>query len=423
MAKKRKKQRKGKKAEKRPSKKKSKRVESKKSGQGKGKQKAGKRKTRKEKSKKKKQKGKEEGLGKEERIEILKDFTKKALDEYGPAIRSIVLFGSTARQEFKMDSDIDVFLILDDTRKKISPKKKDEMTRKLDKIAKESNKQLSIQKPYLLTDFWRLVREGHPIIFNFIREGVPVYDRDIFLPIKKLLQRGEIKPSREAVEKFMSRGPKRLKRVENAKVYMVVEDCYYAMLESAQAVLMFLGKSPPRPSDAPKEMRRSLVEKDFLKEKYPKYLEDVIQLRKKVEHKKKKSISGEKLDQWIKKTKEFVKQMQKLIVKVEIVKRENMVMKSHSIMSETINTLLKTLDKEPGEDLAENLKKDLVKKGLVKKNYLDVYQRLGEMKEMVKEGELMEIPKREILMHREYVRKFIQEAGKVMRKMKGKEGK
>ena len=49
------------------------------------------------------------------------------------------------------------------------------------------------------------------------------------------------------LERFIERGPQRIKRVENARMYMVVEDLYYAMLESAQAVLMFLGRTPPRP--------------------------------------------------------------------------------------------------------------------------------------------------------------------------------
>ena len=58
-----------------------------------------------------------ETLDKKKRIEVLKKFTKMVLKKYGPLIRSIVLFGSTARQEFKGESDIDVFVILDDTRK------------------------------------------------------------------------------------------------------------------------------------------------------------------------------------------------------------------------------------------------------------------------------------------------------------------
>jgi len=222
----------------------------------------------------------EEDKDKKERIEILKNFTKEVLKKYGNIVRAVVLFGSTARQTFRKESDIDVFVILDDTRTRISPAFRAEIEDALEEIAKKTGPQLSVQQPYMLTEFWRLVREGHPIIFNFIREGIPVYDRDIFLPIKRLLQMGEIKPSKEAVEKFIEIGPSRIKRVENAKIYMVVEDCYYAMLESAQAVLMFLGKAPPRPADAPREMDRHLVEPKFLNQKFVDYLRAVIEVRK-----------------------------------------------------------------------------------------------------------------------------------------------
>ena len=361
---------------------------------------------------------KEEILSEKKRIEILKNFTKEVLKKYGPLVRSIVLFGSTARRTARGESDIDVFVIIDDTRQKISPGFKDKIEDDMDVIAKKQSKLLSVQQPYLLTEFWRLVREGHPIVFNFIREGIPVYDKDIFMPIKRLLQMGEIKPSKEAVEKFIERGPKRVKRVENAKMYMVVEDLYYAMLESAQAVLMFLGKSPPRPTDAPDALRKSLVKMKMLEEQYAKMLEDIIELRKNVEHKKVNNVSGASLDEWIAKTKKFVKKMESLIVKVEVLKRENMVEKSRAIMQETTLTLLKALKKAPQKDepLADAFKKYLVEPGLVPESYLNVLTELDKMEKLVHAGKVMEIPKKDILLHREYVRKFIREAGKVLRK-------
>ncbi|RLI96549.1 MAG: hypothetical protein DRO99_04245, partial [Candidatus Aenigmatarchaeota archaeon] len=162
-----------------------------------------------------------ESLDKKKRIEILKKFTKMVLKKYGPMIRSIVLFGSTARQEFKGESDIDVFVILDDTRNRITPNMKMKIEDDLDYFSKKCSKLLSVQQPYLLTEFWNMVRIGHPIIFNFIREGIPVYDKDVFLPIKRLLQMGQIKPSKEAVEKYIERGPKRIRRVKNARMYMI----------------------------------------------------------------------------------------------------------------------------------------------------------------------------------------------------------
>ena len=361
---------------------------------------------------------KTEKLDKEQRIEILKKFTKEMLKAYGPLIRSIVLFGSTARQEFKGESDIDVFIIIDDTRHRITPALKMKMEDDMDRIAKSCHSLLSVQQPYMLTEFWNMVRLGHPIIFNFIREGVPVYDKDIFLPIKRLLQMGEIRPSKEAVEKFIERGPKRIKRVENAKMYLIVEDLYYAMLESAQAVLMFLGKSPPRPGDAGEALRKTLIEMKLADPALAKDLTDIIDLRKKVEHKKINKVNGTLLDTWIAKADKFVKKMEKLIVKIEVMKRESMVEKSYAIMAETAVTLLKSINKPAAKDarIADAMKKELVETGMIDKKYLDVFTELEKMRETVKKGKILDIDKQSILMQREYVRRFIRDAGRVLRK-------
>jgi predicted nucleotidyltransferase len=366
---------------------------------------------------------KKKGVGKKERITILKKFTKEVLKKYGPVIRSIVLFGSTARGESRGESDIDVFVIIDDTRGKITSAFKEKIEEDLDVIAKKCCDQLSVQQPYLLTEFWGMVREGHPIVFNFIREGVPVFDKDIFTPIKRLLQMGEIRPSKEAVEKYIERGPKRIRRVENAKIYMVVEDCYYAMLESSQAVLMFLGKTPPRPSDAPDTLRKTLVKMKFLNEATVKDLDDIISLRKNVEHKRIKNVSGADLDEWIEKTKKYVKKMQQLIVKIEVLKREGIVDKSYTIMTETVLTLMKALNKslKKNESLVRAFDNYLVKPGMVSDKYLEIFSDLERMKKLVKSGKIMDLPKQQILMNREYVRKFIREAGRILKKNSPKE--
>ena len=351
------------------------------------------------------------------RVEIIKKFTKEIMKKYGPMIKSVVLFGSSARGSWHKESDIDVFIIVDDTKHKISPALKEQMEDDLDVIAKKLSDKLSVQQPYLLTEFWNMVRIGHPIVFNFIREGVPVFDRDIFLPIKRLLQMGEIKPSKEAVEKYIDRAPKRIKRVEQAKMYMVAEDCYYAMLESLQAVLMFLGKNPPRPSDAPEAMRKTLVEMNLIKPEFADWLDGVIKRRKEIEHKNLKALSGQELDEWIDKSKKFVKEMQKALVRIEVLKRENLIEKSYAIMAETIMTVLKSLEKIPEkeEKLGQYFEEYVVKPGLVSDKYLEVFNELDKMKKLVKEGKILDLQKNDILMHREYVRKFIKEAGKILR--------
>lgn len=367
----------------------------------------------------------EEVNDKKERINILKKFTKELLKKYGPIVRSVVLFGSTAREEWKGKSDIDVFVIIDDTRQKITPMAKDKIDAEMVKISKNIHSQLSVQQPYLLTEFWNMVRLGHPIVFNFIREGVPIYDKDTFLPIKRLLQMGEIKPSKEAVEKYIERAPKRIKRVENAKIYMVVEDCYYAMMESAQAVLMFLGETPPRPSDAADALRRSTIKIKLLEPKYADWLENIIKVRKDVEHRKKQVMPGAELDIWIRKTKQFVKRMQQLIVRIEVMKRENIIEKSYTIMKETTVTLLQALKKLPPKHKIGNIEKlfekELIKTGLISENYLEAFKELKKLRNITKDGKTLELPKQHILLQREYVRKFIREVGKILKERRSED--
>jgi predicted nucleotidyltransferase len=365
----------------------------------------------------KKQEAYDKAADEKKRVQIIKNFTKEILKKYGSMIRSVVLFGSSARGSWHKESDIDVFIIIDDTKHKISPTLKEQMEEELDVIAKKLSDKLSVQQPYLLTEFWNMVRIGHPIVFNFIREGVPVFDRDIFLPIKRLLQMGEIKPSKEAVEKYIDRAPKRIKRVEQAKMYMVAEDCYYAMLESLQAVLMFLGKNPPRPSDAADAMKKTLVEMKLVKPEYADWLDGIIKRRKEIEHKQMKALPGQELDEWIDKSKKFVKEMQKTLVRIEVLKRENLIEKSYSIMAETIMTILKSMDKLPQneEKIGQYFEEYVVKPGLVADTYLEVFNELDKMKKLVKEGKILDLQKNDILMHREYVRKFIKEAGKIIR--------
>jgi len=366
------------------------------------------------------EKEKKRRLSKEEkkRIEIIKAFANEVLRLYGDLVKSVVLFGSTARGDWKKESDIDVFVIIDDTKQNITPSFRDKMEEEFDKIARKLSDKLSVQQPYLLTEFWNMVRIGHPIIFNFIREGIPIYDRDVFTPIKRLLQMGEIKPSREAVEKYMERAPKRIERIESSKLYMVAEDCYYAMLETAQAVLMFFGASPPKPADAPDELRKNLVKLNILKPEYADWLEGVINLRKDIEHRKINKISGKELDEWIEKAKKFIDEMQKVLIKIELIKRENIIEKSYTIMAETALTLMNALGKKVGkdDDILKAFEEYLVKPGIVSDVYLEAFSTLCKMKKKMEEGKITELPKQDILIHREYVRKFINEAGKILKK-------
>ena len=159
--------------------------------------------------------------------EIEKDVKKlkdRIVDKYGDSIKCVIMMGSVARGEFKAKSDVDVFLVVDDTEKEITPEEKAQIDDTLEKFANEINSDISIQPSYTLTEFWDYARVCHPIIYNFIKEGKAVYDAGFFMPIKKLLNMGKIPATREAIESYMEGAPKKLMRAKTVKLLMLAED-------------------------------------------------------------------------------------------------------------------------------------------------------------------------------------------------------
>src|SRR3989338_11462400 len=202
------------------------------------------------------------------------------------------MMGSVARAEFKPTSDVDVFAIVDDTASKFTNEELDKIDADMEKIAQKISKSISVQPIYTLTEFWDFARVAHPIIYNFIKEGTPLYDTGFFAPIKRLLDMGKIPATREAIESYMEGAPKKLMRAKTVKLLMLAEDCYYAMLNTAQAVLMFMGLEPPVPNKAYDEVNKYLVERGILDPKYAEWLKEIIEIRKKIEHKELTDVQG-----------------------------------------------------------------------------------------------------------------------------------
>jgi predicted nucleotidyltransferase/uncharacterized protein (UPF0332 family) len=375
---------------------------------------------------------------KEERIKIVKKFADKALKKYGKMVKAIVMMGSVARGEFKPKSDIDVFVILDDTTHKFTPRELDKIDFELDKIAKSipeakikvknpvTGKEeeiclISIQPSYTLTEFWDYARIGHPIIYNFIKEGVAIYDVGFFTPIKNLLKKGKIPTTREAVESYIESAPKKLMRAKTVKLLMLAEDCYYAMLNSAQAVLMFMGLEPPVPTKAYDEIKKHLVDTGILDPKYAEWLKEIIEIRKKIEHKELLDVPGAFVDEWIEKAEEFVKKMSTILGALEIRKMEKVLERTHDVMQKAVVTALKSLKKKvPKENLFETFKKEFVESGLVENYYVNVWKRVEQLRGYVKQKQFDKIPEKEVYQLRESVRRLIHDLARVLKEKEKK---
>ena len=352
-----------------------------------------------------------------EKFKEVEEFARKVLEKYGKYIKAIVMMGSLVRDEFKPTSDVDVFVVVDDAQyEEVNSDFLEKMDEEIEKIAKSISEKISVQPSYTLTEFWDYARVAHPIIYNFIKEGIAIYDTGFFTPIKKLLKMGKIPTTREAIENYMEGAPKKIMRAKTVKLLMLAEDAYYAMLNSAQAVLMFMGLAPPVPSKAYDEVKKFLVEPGILEPKYAEWLKEIIEIRKKIEHKELMEVSGQFVDEWISKAEEFVEKMFSLLNALEIRKKEKILERTYEVMHKAALTALKSLNKNPKEEEVPLIfKQEFIDKKIIEPYYWDVWQKVEELKRKMDEKKLEDIPEKEVYEMREYIRKLIRDLAKALK--------
>ncbi len=345
-------------------------------------------------------------------------FRKECLKKYKGLVKTIFVFGSYLRKDFTRESDLDVLVLLDDTKMRITEEFKDSVADNLYKTAKKIDKRLHVQPPWSITDFWDMVRISHPLLLTILRDGWALYDHGFFIPMKKLLERGKIPASLEAVELLMASAPKKIKRAKTVGLYQVTEDCYYAMLNSSQAVLMYLGKQIPDPKSTPRAVKEYLVDPKLLNKKYFNLLEEVIKFRKDVEHKKIKKISGAEVDEWLKKAENYLKQMQRIYIRIQNQKKRGLIDKNYEVLLKSTVFALKKMDKLPPDpkNLPEAIKKELIGKNYLPKSYLKTFDKVVGMKKIA-EKEIDKIPEREVELTRSYVKKFVDVLDRVVKEI------
>lgn len=371
---------------------------------------------------------KKKELTKEEREKIRKEVFKKAekfkkecLKKYKDLIKTVFIFGSYLRDDFTEKSDLDVLVLLDDTKMRITEDFKEMVTDELYKIAKKIDERLHLQPAWTVTEFWDMVRMNHPLLLTILRDGWALYDQGFFIPMKKLLERGKIPGSLEATELLMASAPQKIERAKRVKLYQISEDCYYAMLNSTQAVLMYLGKQVPDPKNTPKAMKEYLVDTKLLPKSYLSLMEEVIKFRKDVEHKKIKSISGEEVDKWIKKAERYVKKMESIYRNLQNQKKKMLVERNYEVLLKSTIYALKKMNKLPPnpKDLPKAIKRELIEKNYLPKSYLETFDKVIGMKKLA-EKNIDKISERDIELTRSYVKKFVDILDRLVREIEAK---
>ena len=324
--------------------------------------------------------------------EIHKSLVLQKFEKY---VVSYVLGGSFVRGDVVKTSDVDVFIIINDTDVKRMPRL--ELIERLRAIVYkyiEEASALARVKPnvlnvqvYILTDFWQSVKDAHPVIFTFIRDGVPIYDRGTFMPWKALLKMGKLKPSPEAIDMFMSMGDNTVKRAKRAMLDILLQDIYWSVITPSQALLMLYGLPPPNTKETFKEMKRIFVDKEkMLETKYIKILEDItIKYYKGYEHEKIKEVSGKELDKILQGVEDYLKRLKELRSQIEKQSQERTVEQIYKDVFE----LLKAITGASSQiTILECFEKNFVKKGKFTPQHLRYLKEIIEAKKESKKGKL-----------------------------------
>jgi len=240
--------------------------------------------------------------------EIAMDFAEKAYRKFDKLLKSVILFGSTAKGTNTAESDIDIILIVDDAMIKFDEALVLWYREELGKIIQSSpyKKELHINT-IRLTTWWNDLLKGDPVVLNVIRYGEPIIDfGGFFDPLKILLEDGKIKPTPESMYTMLNRVPMHIVKSKLAEM-SAIEGCYWAMVESAQSLLMAINITPPSPEHIPVMLREHFVDKNLLKNYYVNNFKDVYDLHRQIIHGEIKDIDGKIIDEMQSKAEDFFK--------------------------------------------------------------------------------------------------------------------
>ncbi len=239
-------------------------------------------------------------------------FAKQLHAELGNFLRAVVLFGSRARlTSMEKPNDIDILVVVDDVKVIMSPEAVEAYRILLLNLIRKISEKLHVTTLKFST-FWELTRNGDPIVINILRDGVPLLDTGFFEPMQMLLYQGRVRPTAESVWIYFNRSPATL---HNSKwhVMQAALDLYWAVIDSAHAVLMRMNEIPPSPEHVADMLEEKLVKKGLLERRYAVTMRKFYNLSKLIGHRELKELSGRHFDLYYTEAENFVNRMKKFL--------------------------------------------------------------------------------------------------------------
>lgn len=249
--------------------------------------------------------------------EIAMDFATKAYKKFSKLIKSVILFGSSVKNTATSSSDVDIIIIIDDSAVQWDQELIAWYRQELGQLVRGNpyKKELHINT-VKLTTWWQDLMRGDPVVVNVIRYGEALIDfGGFFNPLKVLMQQGKIRSTPEAIYTCLQRAPQHLARSKAAELGSI-EGIFWAMVDSAHALLMTAKIPPPSPEHIPILLKESFVDKKLLKMKYVVWYRDLYILHRKIVHGDLTDIKGLEIDEWQERADEFINVTAKLIEQI-----------------------------------------------------------------------------------------------------------
>ena len=359
----------------------------------------------------------------ERRIEAVEEFSDKLQEKLGDKVKVVAVWGSVPKGEHGYDSDIDTLVILDDTKlkKDVPEDAKKKIRKKVTDLAKETDDRITIQYFPFLTDFWDSLRKGEPLAIEAVRNGQPVYDTGLFMPAKRLLERGKISGTQESVKKRLKMAAAGYKKAEKNLKSSIPHKLEQSMANAGQAPIMLAGKAPPGKENVPDTLEEMFVEQGMLEEEYVEKAREIYEFADRGE-KDPEEVTGQAVEENLNKTDDFVRRMHKLVSQLGSRKKVKGIVDDYKKFLKANVAALKSQGVTPPED-----KDDLP--GVVEENldvgdeHIEMFDRWEDVIEKVKDKELDDVDEKEIYELKNETREFVSDVGKDIQKMKEEEQK
>ena len=246
--------------------------------------------------------------------EIAADFATKIYDKFDQIIKSIVLFGSSAKKVATITSDIDIIVIIDD----VSVKWDEELIawyrEELGKLIQLNPYSKSLHvNTVKLTTWWDDMMRGDPVVINILRYGDALIDfGGFFNPLRILLKEGKIRSTPESIYTLLQRAPAHMTRAKQSML-AAVDGLYWTMVDAAHAALISADIMPSSPEEIPKVLDEHFVQTRKLNKRFVSYYSEIHKVAKEIIHGTNGTIKGRELDDYFLKADAFLGEMAKLV--------------------------------------------------------------------------------------------------------------